>query len=105
MNPEKITLYAVQQNSDWTEGRGIMLDVYYTKTRELALKIVSSPVFYKKYGVQGTAPYDGGKSYVAKKELVIIDSLEEFLQIEKHAEAIAALSKLTEREKELLGLK
>ena len=43
-----IKLYAVQKNQDQTEGRGPMTDVYYAPTKELALKIVNSPIFYGK---------------------------------------------------------
>ena len=100
-----ITIYAAQKNTDQTEGRGSMVDVYYTTTKALAYKIVNSPTFYKKYGVQGCPPYDGGKYDVKEQHITCIDSFEEFLQLEKDTETLTALNKLTEKEKELLGLK
>jgi hypothetical protein len=55
--------------------------------------------------VQGCAPYEGGKYDVTEQKIICIESFEEFLQIEKNTETLAALSKLTDREKELLGLR
>ena len=98
-------LFAVQRNLDQTEGRGPMKTVYYTKDKNLGLKIVNSPIFYNKYGVQGCGPYEGGKYDVVEEDINIIESFDEFVSFEKDAEAKAALDKLTDREKELLGLR
>ena len=100
-----LTLYAVQKNADQTEGRGTMTDVYYTHTKDLALKIVNSPIFYKKYGVQGCSPYKNGEYDVTQKEFIVLENMEDFFNIEKNIKVQNALSKLTDDEKEILGLK
>jgi len=98
-------LYAVQKNEDQTEGRGPMTDVYYTTSKELALKIVTSPIFYGKYGVQGCPPYKGGEYDIKEKEFTILENLEDFFNIENNLKIKNALSKLSEEEKQILGLK
>lgn len=100
-----ITLYAVQKNEDQTEGRGPMTDVYYTHTKDLALKIVNSPLFYKKYGVQGCAPYKNGEYDIKQREFLLLENMEDFFNIEKNIKVQNALNKLTDEEKEILGIK
>jgi hypothetical protein len=100
-----IKLFAVKKNNDQTEGRGPMVDVYYTEKQELALKIVNSEIFYRKYGVQGTPPYENGKHDVGPKDIVILENYEDFLKAEKNIKAQKALDKLTEEDKQILGLK
>ena len=98
-------VFAIQKNQDQTEGRGPMVDVYYSNNKELALKIVSHPLFYKKYGVQGCPPYKGGELDVKEREFIILNSMEDFFKIEQDQKTKVALAKLTEEEKEILGLK
>lgn len=98
-------VWACTANRDQTEGRGPSYDVCYAETREVALKIVNNPLFYGKYGVMGCQPFDGGKYDVSEREMFVYESISEYLESEKNAEIKAALSKLTDKEKELLGLK
>lgn len=98
-------VWACTANRDQTEGRGPSYDVCYAETREIALKIVNNPLFYGKYGVMGCQPFDGGKYNVSEREMVVYDNISEYLEGVKNAEIKTALSKLTDKEKELLGLK
>ena len=100
-----IKFFTVLRNTDQTEGRGSMVDVYYTENEELARKIVNHPIFYGKYGVQGSPPYENGKYDVILRHFSLLDSMEEFFKFEKNEKILKALSKLTDEEKEILGLK
>lgn len=97
-------VWACMANRDQTEGRGPNYEVCYAATREIALKIVNNPLYYGKYGVMGCGPYDGGKYDVVEREMVIYENISEYLESEKNTEIKAALSKLTDNEKKLLGL-
>lgn len=100
-----IKIWACTANRDQTEGRGPIYDVCYASTKEVALKIVTNPTYYGKYGVMGCGPYDGGKYDISEREMVVYDNVSEYLEDIKNEEVKTALNKLTDKEKELLGLK
>jgi hypothetical protein len=102
MNTQR--LWACQANKDTTEGRGPMFDVCYAKTKTIAMAIVNNPLFYKRYGVQGCPPYKNGEYDVKETNIIVVDSAEEFFAVEEVNERLAALEKLTDREKELLKI-
>lgn len=93
--------FVVSRNTDQTEGRGALVPFCYTKTKELALQIINSPIFYQKYGVQGCKE---GDYLVREIDLAIFSNFEEFVLSEKSEAAQKALSKLTKADKEALGL-
>ena len=95
-----LKVWACTANRDQNEGRGPNYDVCYAANHETALKIVNNPVFYRKYGTMGSNNCD-----IDEREMVVYDNLSEYLESEKNAEIKAALNKLTDKEKELLGLK
>ncbi len=102
---KSLKVWAVMANSDQNEGRGRQYEVLYTDNKAAALHIVNHPDFYGRYGVMGTAPYNDGASDVREKELCIFTSLDDYLDsvnVEKLKQA--ALNKLTDKEKKLLGL-
>lgn len=105
---KKLQLFALMENLDKTEGRGPLRDVFYTKNEDLALKILSHPAYYKKYGVMGCPE---GKYLVKEKEIIILDCWEDFVKLEgvdiqaiEESERNEALKKLSDREKKLLKL-
>ena len=100
-----IKVWACTANRDQNEGRGPCYDVCYAANHDTALKIVNHPLFYRKYGVMGGKPWGDGKGDVSEREMIVYDNLSEYLESEKNAEIKAALNKLTDKEKELLGLK
>ena len=100
-----LKLWACQANRDTTEGRGPVYDVCYASTKDAAIKIVNDPTFYKKYGVMGFAPYDGGKYDVVERDMVVYDNIGEYLEHVKNQAVQTARNKLTDEEKELLGLR
>lgn len=99
-----LNLHAITSNSDTMEGRGGTIIHGYTTGEIEALKIVNDPRFYKRFGVMGRAPYEGGKYYVHKKEILIFDDATEFFAYDVNAKKKQALAKLTPEEKKLLGL-
>ena len=48
-----LKVWACQANCDRTEGRGPMEDICYASNKDIALKIVNDPVYYRKHGVMG----------------------------------------------------
>lgn len=100
-----LKVWACTANRDQTEGRGPMYDVCYASTKEVALKIVTNPLYYGNYGVMGCAPYNGGNYDISEREMVVYDNVSEYLEGIKNAAVQTALNKLTDKEKELLGLK
>ncbi len=94
-------VFVVNRNSDQTGGQGPMIPFCYTDTKELALQIISSPIFYTKYGVQCCKE---GDYLVKETELVVFSNFEEFALSEKSDAAKMALDKLTKEDKEVLGL-
>lgn len=101
---KRIELFAVMSNTDLTEGRGQAYPVVYTEHEGVAHDIVNSPAFYKEYGVMGCPPYNDGKYSIAKKEIVVVESVQDYLKFQNDERRRAALAKLTPTEKELLGL-
>ena len=99
-----LKVWACTANRDTTEGRGANYDVCYAATRETALKIVNNPLYYGRYGVMGCSPYKHGEYDVSEREMVIYDTVSEYLDSVKSKEVKTALAKLTDKEKQLLGL-
>jgi len=54
-------IWAVTVNTDQCEGKGTRKTIGYTYTKSEALEVVNNPLFYKRYGVQGQAPYNNGE--------------------------------------------
>lgn len=98
---DTLLLFAIKHNIDQTEGRGPFRELYYTRNQEITKKIISLPAFYKKYGVQGQPE---GDHLIASTQIKILDSVEDFLIVERDKETLDALDKLTPRQRELLGL-
>ncbi len=94
-------VFVVNRNSDQTEGRGPLIPFCYADTKELALQIINSPIFYTKYGVQGCKE---GDYLVRETQLVVFSNFEEFVLSEQSEAAKKALAKLTTEDKEALGL-
>jgi hypothetical protein len=95
-----LKVWACTTNSDQTEGRGSNYDVCYASTQEVASKIANNPAFYRSYGVMGYQ-----NCGVSEREMVVYDNISEYLEGVKNVEIKTALNKLTDKEKELLGLK
>jgi hypothetical protein len=98
-----IKLYALQsiRESDYATSRE---DIYYAETKEVALKIAKSNSFKNKYlKVYRSDDYEP-KDMIEEKEFIVLNSVDEFTDAEKHTSRKAALEKLTKEEKQLLGL-
>lgn len=100
-----ITLWACLANEDTNEGRGRNYEVCYASTKDLALKIIHNPTYYKHHGVQSCEPDKGGGCYVKETKMVVYDTLEEYTNDGKNKAIKTALGKLTDDEKILLGLR
>ena len=100
-----LKLWACQANRDQTEGRGEMYDVCFVSTKEAAIKIVTNPTFYKKYGVQGCPPFEDGSYDVVEREVVVNKNVDIGEYLEYINNKSVALNKLTVGQKELLGLR
>lgn len=100
-----IKVWACQANHDRIEGKGGTYNVCYASTKDLALKIVTNPTYYKQYGIQGCPPYKGGEYDVKEIEMVVYNTLEEYFDSVKNIAIKTALEKLTDEEKNLLGLR
>lgn len=94
MKQFRIRGFEVLTNSDTTEGRGIPVHVAYTFDEQTANEIA------KGRGVMGTMadvkPID--------KTICILDSFDEFEELQNVEKREKALAKLTDEEKQLLGL-
>lgn len=100
-----LKLWACQANCDRTEGRGPMEDICYASSKDIALKIVNDPVYYRKHGVMGVAPWDDGKQDVSERNLIVYEDYSEYVDsVNIEAKKAVALGKLTNEEKKLLGL-
>lgn len=107
---QTIEVYSVTENTDKTEGRGPRKDVgiYFLKEED-ALKFVSSKKHYGKYAVMGFVdekrPYGNN---IERKIFEIFDSIEDYekdgISAANERKRLNALEKLTQEEKELLGL-
>lgn len=95
-----LKLFQCSTNSDRTEGRGYIIPVCYFEIRKEAEKLIHNPLFYKKYGVMG---HDNGS--VSEIDLIILNKAEEFIGMELEQAKISGLNKLSDLEKEALGLK
>jgi hypothetical protein len=95
-----LKVWACTANRDQTEGRGASYDVCYASTQEVASKIANNPAFYRSYGVMGCQ-----NCGVSEREMVVYDNISEYLEGVKNVEIKTDLNKLTDKEKELLGLK
>lgn len=99
-----LKLYAIQRNLDTTEGRGPMKTVYYTSDKSLANKILNNPLFYKQYGIMGSLS-GVSDSDIKLENITVLETMEDFFLIEKSEKAKIALAKLSDADKEILGLK
>ena len=96
-------LVACTENTDHTEGKGGTRVVCLATSKEVALQIVNCPEYYGKHGVMGCKPYKNGE-YDIQTGLLAFESLEEYTAWTAVDEKAAALQKLTESEKHILGL-
>jgi hypothetical protein len=93
--------FQITYNSDKTEGRGStrLTDIVF-ENKDDALTFVGSKEYAKKYGVMGSK---GSRYDVKEVELNFYSSMSDFnereVELKEHA-----LSKLTKKEKEILGL-
>lgn len=97
-------LFAITYNSDSTEGRGHTVTLGYAKSKKLAEEIVSDPRFGR-FCVMGVhhAP-DCRKYNVDEKTILIFESVDEPFDLEKQKLREQALKKLSQEEREVLGL-
>lgn len=101
-------VFVVMKNADFTEGRGPMLLHKIFKTGPAAVSYIQkqSGIFGSKqhidYGKHGYYAYGNGY-YV--EETVVFDTAEDAEQSNIDKEVEQAMRKLTDREKNLLGLK
>lgn len=100
------TFFAVMYNTDQTEGRGssIFTGIGFRKKSD-AIAFVRSAHYAKRYGVMGTV---GDEFNVKEMMFTIYDNFAEAIGLaEELARAetrFKALSKLTDEEREVLGL-
>jgi hypothetical protein len=97
-------LFSVVYNSDTTEGRGHMVTLGFTRSRELAEAIVSDKRFSKYCGMGFHNVADCCKFNVRPAEVVIFESVEDMYGRDEAAERQTALAKLTPHERKLLKL-
>ena len=101
-----MTFFAIMANYDTTEGRGSMFftGVGFASKAE-AIRFVKSDLFAKKWGVMGT---HGSEYDVEEMSVAIYDTYGECeanLKTKFKADRrIAALAKLTDEDREVLGL-
>jgi hypothetical protein len=102
----KVTFFQVTRNSDSTEGRGhsVPTDIGFTHRAD-AVDFAKSRHYAKNYGVMGTP---GSDFDVDEVTYFIYKSVEEWEDkapgVEEERDRAAALSKLTDKERKLLGL-
>lgn len=95
-----LKIHILNRNLDQTEGRGPVVPAFYFASAELAAHAAKLPCFYREMGVQGGM--DG--SLVETKEIQLIESIEEFVRLRKDQVAQRALGKLSDLEKDALGV-
>jgi len=105
-----IKLFELSKNSDQTEGRGHNVPMGYFEDLDQVLKTNDDERFFSKYGVMGTkyTSVSGGflpYNIVLKTFDIYATSEEFFEKHDKQTKIQKALAKLTEEEKELLGLR
>jgi len=105
---EKIQYYVVTENTDKTEGRGISIPTNIAfKNCKDALMFVASDR-YKKFAVMGCVGKQYADHYVNNVNVIVYDNIEDYDEnselATKEKIRCAALSKLTDEEKEALGL-
>jgi hypothetical protein len=97
-------VFAITYNADMAEGRGQTITLGYARTRELANAIVSDKRF-SKYCCMG---FHDAQSCVTRNvnpaQLAIFESVDELYDFDVQSERKKALEKLTQRERDLLGL-
>lgn len=104
-----ISYFAVMENTDKTEGRGLCIPTGIGFEREEdALDFVASPS-YAKYATMGVPPSrQWAGAYVNRIAITVFDDLDEceiqFPELEKIRKRKKALAKLTDEERALLGL-
>jgi hypothetical protein len=102
MNTTK--LFELTHNSDQTEGRGYAVGIGFVNSLAEAKKIVDDPR-WKKYCVMGV--HTPGSHYydIREVDVVLFSNAEEFWELHSiEAKKKAALAKLTDEDKVILGL-
>lgn len=110
----EISYYEILREKDQTEGRnGVAETGLCFNNKQEAILFASSDIWSKRYGVMGVSK--GGLSYVKPVKKIVYDSVNEYAEkqgLTKELEQSLieqkrqqALSKLTDDEKRLLGLK
>jgi len=108
---EAIEVFSVTENADSTEGKGPTVDTGICFTSETDAVDFASSAHYKKFAVMGFVKIgdrNAGKHNVRRRVFELYDSMEDY-EInspiaENEKKRFAALAKLTDEEKELLGL-
>jgi hypothetical protein len=101
---KKIHLWACTANTDTIEGKGANYDVCYAETKDIATEIVNSPGFYGRFGVIGCHPYKKREFGVHYRTIVILETPDELKDLVAEQKRQAALAKLTEEDRRVLGL-
>lgn len=99
---QDIKFYELSYNSDCVEGRGYNKIHARFANKDDAITICNDQKFWKRYGVMGTKidPAHHVKEVVG----IVFESVSEYLNYDENAIKEAALAKLTDIEKKLLGL-
>lgn len=103
---QRVIVYAIMADQDRTEGRG---GLYFTgltfDTKACATKFVQSDLYAQKWGVMGT---HGGEYNIREMTITMYNSYEEarkkFPEYENAQRRQKALDKLTQEDREALGL-
>ena len=99
---KEITFYEVTYNSDGTEGRGTSLATGTGFTSQAAaMTYVRSAHYAQEHGVMGTP---GGIHDIKPVTFRIYDSFDEWVRGQPDRKRAAALAKLTEEDRQVLGL-
>jgi hypothetical protein len=94
-------VWVITANADKNEGRGQQVDVAFFENKSAAIKTKNDSRFYKEHGVQGQRLPDSDVQY---RVLRIYSSVEEYFKNDAEQKKQRALNKLTEEERQLLGL-
>lgn len=98
-----INCFEVMGNTDTTEGRGPMKVVARFSNREAAIEYVRSKA-YSRWCVMGVQNFKYDQSNIYEKRMTIMDTVDEIDISENEEIRQAALSKLSDKEKQVLGL-
>ena len=106
---KSIEIFSITGNTDKTEGRGREIDTGISFTTEAAAIEFAKSKHYGQFAVMGYVNQEYAKYNVSHKVFDVFDSMKDYEtnhpKAIKENKRLAALAKLTDEEKELLGLK